>query len=92
MAVAWKCHQLTLDPSTAGETSPLWRKDRSGALAAVCRTVLQNSHTLPLPVAEGILDVILYCDTILGRVGSDFSVLPGVLEVEQCLTRLEMWL
>lgn len=76
VALAWKCHLLTLDPSTAGESSPLWRKDFSVALAVACWTTLRNSCTLVLLMAQGVLDIIVYCGTMLGRVGSDFSVLP----------------
>lgn len=65
-------------PSTAGESSPLWSKDWSGALAIVCQSILRNSHTLPLLVALGTLDIVLYCGTRLGRVGSNFLVLPRV--------------
>lgn len=72
---AWKCHLLNLDLSTEGE-----RKDWSGALAVACQTVLKNGHTLSLLVAPGILDSVLYCGAVLGRVGDNFSVVPRVWE------------
>lgn len=48
------------------------------ALAIVCMPYLQNSHALSFLLAPDILGVILYCGTLLGRMGGDFSVLPRV--------------